>query len=83
VSADQAELARRFAAPRADRFDGSRSPYDDGLPLYRCRRGQLVCGIASHASVGDHVVVFGRVERIETTESGAAGRVPRRSVHSV
>jgi len=70
LSADQAELARRFAAPRADRFDGvAITRTDDGLPLIDAAVGQLVCGIASHASVGDHVVVFGRVERIETTES--------------
>ena len=66
---DQGKLARWFAEPVSDRFNGiAVSRTEDGLALVEGAAAQLVCNIASHVMAGDHVVVFGLVNRIETAE---------------
>jgi flavin reductase (DIM6/NTAB) family NADH-FMN oxidoreductase RutF len=69
LGSDQAHLARRFAAPAADRFAGVASrPAADGVPLLdgtiatlRCTRHDLLEG-------GDHTIVLGRVVDLRVAE---------------
>ncbi len=71
LAADQAELARRFAAPLADRFGGvAVARTEDGLALIDGAAAHLVCSIASHIDAGDHLVVFGHVHRVATADRG-------------
>ena len=71
LAADQADLARRFAAPLADRFGGiAVSRTDDGIALIEGATAHLVCSVASHADAGDHLVVFGHVHRAGTADRG-------------
>jgi flavin reductase (DIM6/NTAB) family NADH-FMN oxidoreductase RutF len=62
-------LARRFATPLADRFDGvALARTEDGLPVIDGAAANLICSIASHVDAGDHRVVFGQVHRIVSAD---------------
>ncbi|WP_175011110.1 flavin reductase family protein [Burkholderia lata] len=66
LSAQQQELARRFATRGASKFEGvlldSETPplFNQFLVRYVCRKIQQI-------SVGDHEVFFGEVVRLDTT----------------
>jgi flavin reductase (DIM6/NTAB) family NADH-FMN oxidoreductase RutF len=67
----QEAIARRFAAPETDRFDGigfargtTGAPFlDDVLAYLECRKTTVVAG-------GDHTIVTGEVEHAEVRSSG-------------
>jgi flavin reductase (DIM6/NTAB) family NADH-FMN oxidoreductase RutF len=65
----QSAIAKRFASPVADRFDGVKLERDSaGLPLVAGALAQLTCTVTSKVHAGDHIVVFGTVESIEVGE---------------
>jgi flavin reductase (DIM6/NTAB) family NADH-FMN oxidoreductase RutF len=69
LASGQAALARRFAAPLADRFAGvSLSRTAHGLPIIAGCLAHLECRVAECVQAGDHVVVFGAVEGIHAAE---------------
>jgi flavin reductase (DIM6/NTAB) family NADH-FMN oxidoreductase RutF len=71
LAADQEEVARRFAAPLADRFGGIPvGRTDDGIALIEGATAHLICSVASHVDAGDHLVVFGHVHRTGTADLG-------------
>jgi flavin reductase (DIM6/NTAB) family NADH-FMN oxidoreductase RutF len=71
LSAGQEAIARRFAAPETDRFDGigyvrgtNGAPIlDDVLAYLECRKMTVTPG-------GDHTIVVGEVEHAELRSSG-------------
>jgi 4-nitrophenol 2-monooxygenase / 4-nitrocatechol 4-monooxygenase, reductase component len=71
LSAKQEALARRFAAPEEDRFEGvgftrgvcGAPILDDVLAFLECRGTRSVPG-------GDHTIFIGEVERAETRSAG-------------
>lgn len=67
LAADQEGLARRFALPEADRFDGV--PTHPGLadiPLIDGALTVLECRLETVYPGGDHRILLGRVERFAT-----------------
>ncbi|HLH64773.1 MAG TPA: flavin reductase family protein [Solirubrobacteraceae bacterium] len=59
---DQEELAVRFASPTADRWAGlARRPSSTGAPLLCDCETWLDCVTTSRLTIGDHIVVVGRV----------------------
>ena len=63
LSADQEQLARRFADQRSDRFDGL--GYSRGtlsVVLLDDALGHLECMVVDRRDAGDHTIVVGRVE---------------------
>jgi flavin reductase (DIM6/NTAB) family NADH-FMN oxidoreductase RutF len=71
LAANQEALARRFAAPETDRFDGigyvrdtTGAPIlDDVLAYVECRKKLVLPG-------GDHTIVIGEVEHVEVHSTG-------------
>jgi flavin reductase (DIM6/NTAB) family NADH-FMN oxidoreductase RutF len=71
LAAGQESIARRFAAPETDRFDGigyergmTGAPIlDDVLAYVECRKTSVIGG-------GDHTIVIGEVEHAEVRSSG-------------
>jgi len=71
LAASQEALARRFAAPEADRFEGvgftrgicGAPILDDVLAYLECRAARSVPG-------GDHTIFIGEVEHAETRTAG-------------
>jgi flavin reductase (DIM6/NTAB) family NADH-FMN oxidoreductase RutF len=58
----QVELSRRFAATRTDKFDdGPWLAGPTGVPLLAGCAAAFECETASHQSLGDHLLFFGRV----------------------
>jgi flavin reductase (DIM6/NTAB) family NADH-FMN oxidoreductase RutF len=70
---DQLELSRRFATPRADKFDGV--PHDDaeagGVPCLHGSSARFVCRNVGHYEGGDHLLFIGRIEAFD-----AFGKAP-------
>lgn len=65
LSARQEPLARRFAVRGADHFDGLPLEYGEhAVPVVPDALAHLECTILRTLDVGDHVVVFGAVERV-------------------
>jgi flavin reductase (DIM6/NTAB) family NADH-FMN oxidoreductase RutF len=68
LSAGQEALARRFAAPCADRFAGlARSIGPNGVPLLEGGVARFICTPHDRREAGDHVIFIVRVERYEHT----------------
>jgi len=72
LSAGQAELARRFSRPHADRFAGvghrlgwSDAPLIDGCVAW------LECRHHARHAAGDHIVFIGEVVTVERAKGGA------------
>jgi flavin reductase (DIM6/NTAB) family NADH-FMN oxidoreductase RutF len=71
LSSQQEALARRFAAPETDRFDGvgytrgicGAPILDDVLAFLECRATRAIPG-------GDHTIFIGEVERAEARSAG-------------
>ena len=66
LSADQQDLARQFAAPGANRFDGV--PFSSGAggaPILQGTAATFECFNRSRYEEGDHVIFVGEVERCE------------------
>jgi flavin reductase (DIM6/NTAB) family NADH-FMN oxidoreductase RutF len=71
LAANQEALARRFAAPEADRFEGvgftrgicGAPILDDVLAYLECQASRAVPG-------GDHTIFIGEVEHAETRPAG-------------
>ena len=62
LAADQLHIARRFAQPLADKFDGVRySPGAGGIPLIEGAAAQLQCRNETRYYSGDHVIFIGHV----------------------
>jgi flavin reductase (DIM6/NTAB) family NADH-FMN oxidoreductase RutF len=61
----QEDLARCFAAPRSDRFAGvAWTPGLDGMPLIKGCLAHLECRTVERATMGDHWLLLGAVERL-------------------
>jgi flavin reductase (DIM6/NTAB) family NADH-FMN oxidoreductase RutF len=70
LSADQADVARRFATGGIDRFAGQPwrpGPY--GVPLLDGALTWLVCGVVERIAAGDHAIVL--AEPLAAVECGA------------
>ncbi len=66
LSAGQEALARRFAAPCADRFAGlARSIGPNGVPLLEDGVARFICTPCDQHDAGDHVIFIARVDRHE------------------
>jgi flavin reductase (DIM6/NTAB) family NADH-FMN oxidoreductase RutF len=64
LSSDQSVLARHFAVPRMDKFEGIEFAAGiDGCPLLPDALASFECSIENTAEGGDHVIVIGRVRR--------------------
>jgi flavin reductase (DIM6/NTAB) family NADH-FMN oxidoreductase RutF len=64
LSADQAELAERFATRMKDRFDGVEFDLSHtGLPILRGAAAWFECHNRNRYPEGDHVIFVGEVER--------------------
>lgn len=62
LRADQEHVSRQFVSKPPDRFQGIPiTRRDDGLPVIRDTLGHVICQVSSIKSVGDHLVIFGRV----------------------
>ena len=62
LAADQLHIARRFAQPVADKFDGvPYSPGAGGIPLIEGAAAQLQCRNETRYYSGDHVIFIGHV----------------------
>jgi flavin reductase (DIM6/NTAB) family NADH-FMN oxidoreductase RutF len=71
LSADQADVARRFATSGIDRFAaGEMTECEHGLPGLPAAAVRLACTLHALVDGGDHSIVIGRVER--TAVTGAA-----------
>lgn len=69
LGADQTELCRIFASKQADKFGGlpvPRSP--SGLPLLEGIVAWIECRIEQVVELGDHYLVVGAVEAMDTGE---------------
>jgi flavin reductase (DIM6/NTAB) family NADH-FMN oxidoreductase RutF len=65
LSSTQPDLAIRFAAKGADKFDGLSWHVDDGVPRLPDTSGWLRCEVAGLVDGGDHVIVLGSVTTAE------------------
>lgn len=67
LSESQREISNLFATPGiANRFEHVAHRIDGGgLPLLDHVLARLVCGIENRYAGGDHVIIVGRVERID------------------
>lgn len=64
LRADQAALARRFAAPIPDRFDGVRwHPDERGLAVLPESLARFECTVVAGHDAGDHRILLGSVDR--------------------
>jgi flavin reductase (DIM6/NTAB) family NADH-FMN oxidoreductase RutF len=65
LGARQEEIALRFARRGADHFAGLPLSYGEHrIPVVPEALAHLECTVDRHLEAGDHVVVFGRVERV-------------------
>ncbi|QNP67438.1 flavin reductase family protein [Streptomyces genisteinicus] len=71
LGAGQADAARAFASPAADRFAGVPWYPDDGLPRLRHAPGWLVCRTHRFVTGGDHVLLLGLVTRVAGSRTAA------------
>lgn len=67
LSADQADLAVRFASKRGDRFAGLDWELADGMPRLPGTTGWLVCEATTVVDGGDHRILLGTVLAAEGT----------------
>ena len=68
LAADQQEISQRFAKPALDKFVGIEELVCEGLgraPLLHGVVARLECRNEFQTDGGDHIVMFGRVERFE------------------
>ncbi|MDR2851888.1 MAG: flavin reductase family protein [Burkholderiaceae bacterium] len=72
LSMGQEELARRFANPAiADKFDSVQvQETPEGIPVIAGAVATLVCANDQQSDAGDHLLLFGRIQRI--TNAGGA-----------
>lgn len=71
LRAEQHSLSVRFATAAADKWNGI--PYDlwpEDLPVLRGCLANLACRREAVYDGGDHVIIVGRVEQIETAGDG-------------
>lgn len=62
LSAEQADLSRKFAVPNTDKFAGvSWHPAPSGHPVIAGSVAWVDCELGSQTEAGDHVFVLGRV----------------------
>ncbi|MEV5843514.1 flavin reductase family protein [Streptomyces sp. NPDC051985] len=61
LSADQGDLATRFARKGADKFEGVRWRNDSELPRLAGVTGWLACEVTRFVDGGDHLVAMGSV----------------------
>jgi flavin reductase (DIM6/NTAB) family NADH-FMN oxidoreductase RutF len=67
LSADQGYVARRFATPHVDRFEGLLIKKGiNGLPLIEGASAWIECAIESTMPGGDHTIIVGRVLRVRS-----------------
>jgi flavin reductase (DIM6/NTAB) family NADH-FMN oxidoreductase RutF len=72
LAADQHALARQFATPAANKFEGVATLEGlDGLPLLAGAVAHLECGVEQRYPGGDHELMIGRVLR-----TAASDRLP-------
>ena len=65
---DQEEVSRRFAATRADKFDGvAHRSGALGLPILTDALGHVECVTVNQHVEGDHTVLIGRVDACDST----------------
>lgn len=66
LSSEQEALARRFANPAiADKFDGAAiEETPEGIPAIAGALATLVCANDQQNDAGDHLLLFGRVQRV-------------------
>lgn len=69
LSCEQEDLARRFANPTiADKFEGAPiQETPEGIPAIAGAVATLVCTNDQQSDAGDHLLLFGRVQRIANT----------------
>jgi flavin reductase (DIM6/NTAB) family NADH-FMN oxidoreductase RutF len=66
LEASQERISRQFVAKVEDRFRGvPLEPRADGLPAIAGALGRMVCVVDTVQPVGDHLIVFGRVEECD------------------
>lgn len=66
LSGEQQELSTRFAVHEGDRFDGvTWSRWTTGAPILDGVVCAADCVLDAHHQAGDHVVIIGRVRRVE------------------
>ena len=68
LSADQADLALRFASRIEDRFEGTAWRTGRGGPILRGTAAWLDCAMHEVHEAGDHSILIGRVLAHETSE---------------
>jgi flavin reductase (DIM6/NTAB) family NADH-FMN oxidoreductase RutF len=67
LSADGAELARRFARSGVDRFAGvDWSPTPEGVPRLQGTNGWLLARVVLRQRLGDHLQVVGEVQAVDS-----------------
>jgi flavin reductase (DIM6/NTAB) family NADH-FMN oxidoreductase RutF len=65
LSEAQVNLSRRFASPVPDRFaEGQWSDGAGGAPVLTGCAAVFECALHSEQTIGDHVLIVGRVERM-------------------
>ena len=72
LTAEQEEVARRFASPLEDKFDGvSHRMTATGAARLDASGAILECEPTQIHEAGDHIVVIGQVTRVDLGETGA------------
>jgi len=59
------ELARRFATPAEDKFEGLRVNLDHGVPLLDRAIARFVCDVHERLPGGDHSIFIGAIRHCE------------------
>lgn len=68
---DQEALSKEFAGPREHKFkDRAFDTWESGCPVLRGCLANLECTRDDVHAAGDHIIVLGRVDRIETADAG-------------
>jgi 3-hydroxy-9,10-secoandrosta-1,3,5(10)-triene-9,17-dione monooxygenase reductase component len=62
---DSEELARNFAAPRADKFAGVETYEDHGVPVLKEAIAAVVCDVSAALPGGDHTIFVGDARHFE------------------
>lgn len=71
LSMDQKELAQHFARPAVDKFEAYESMFEAGLggcPRLKTSVSTFECQLHSAHEEGDHSVLIGRIERLNSTD---------------
>lgn len=72
LSAEQSELARHFAKPQEDKFNGiAYENHGTGCPVLADCSAHLLCRMWNQYDGGDHLIIVG-----EVIEANAAQRIP-------